>query len=158
VSLKRSFNLFNWRVNNYLLADPVYFSLVRGDESLVIIVAQFSDGRLFILDLMYNDLDALAKLVNNILLWAKNNRIKDILIESTDSMMCDFLTGKFSSKQGRDFSCYFYSRKYQSLLENSSILISPISSDTFLRGNTRCKYWMDSSSPDKSATMRKNRM
>ena len=64
----RDHNLYNWRINTYPNAKPIYFFNNNKKENLVFISAQYKGDTIFFLDILYNDIKCLV--VNrNIFLW-----------------------------------------------------------------------------------------
>ena len=130
-NLSNSF--LDWRVGGYLLSKPIYFSLSNECEDLAFVTAQFRGDRLFILDVRYESESILKYLLKEINYWAIKNSIAEIQIQSSDKYMLEFISNFSQIKRKKVFNCYFFCRNKKIDLNQLKILITPISSDIFLR-------------------------
>lgn len=128
-----SSDLLSWRVDNYLLAKPVYFHLKNITSDRGLLVAQSSGSTLLVLGCYYSSDNDFLELLDNVFLWSSERGIRNIRIETSCESLTNTLNKNFKKASLTTSSCYFYSRDKSISLENMKILVTPVGSDVLLR-------------------------
>ena len=133
IQIELSRELINWRVQNYELAKPVYFVLNNSESEKALVIAQFNDKKILFLDQQFSSSAALLNISKEIALWSKEKGLSEIIAESSCEQTQDIFKKCFPQAKIEDSLCYLNIKKYDKKLGNKEFIITPISSDVFLR-------------------------
>ena len=125
--------LLNWRVENYELAKPIYFILDKSKKEKAFLIAQYGFQKLLVLDQRFSSSDALQEILEQIKLWCFQNKINQIILESSCLQTIQILDFNYPNNKSNVSSSFFYFKDKHLKLKNKSIVISPLSTDVFLR-------------------------
>ena len=132
IQLILSKNLLRWRVENYSLAKPVYFFLDDNGEK-AFVVAQYNDSEILLLDQRFSSIEVLKKIIEEIFKWSKKQNLIKLVAETSCIQTQNLFEKILPEKKIKNDYCYFAPRGIFHKLKDKKIIITPLSSDIFLR-------------------------
>ena len=125
--------MLEWRVQNYSLADPIYFSWNESGDDRAFVVCQYNSKEILLLDQRFTSRNALKKITNQIIQWSISKNIFRLTAETSCIKSQDVFLGMIPGKKIKNEVCYFFPREIFSKIDDIEIIITPLSSDILLR-------------------------
>tara|TARA_B100000925_G_C22009710_1_gene475639 strand:- start:1675 stop:3618 length:1944 start_codon:yes stop_codon:yes gene_type:complete len=135
IQLNLSKELLQWRVQNYELANPVYFIWEESSEEKAFVIAQYNKKEILLLDQRFSSIEVLEKIFNQIIHWSKTQKLSRLIAE-TSCIKTQTFFESMSLKQKPNIKnelCYFSPYGVFQELKNKEIIITPLSTDILLR-------------------------
>ena len=132
IQLILSKKLLRWRVENYSLAKPVYFFLDDNGKK-AFVVGQYNDSEILLLDQRFSSIEVLKKIIEEIFKWSKTQNLIKLIAESSCIQTQSIFERLLPEKKIKKDNCYFAPRGIFNNLNDKKIIITPLSSDIFLR-------------------------
>ena len=124
--------LLAWRVANYQLAKPIYFIFNKSSKEKAFLIAQYNSNKLLILDQRFSSSIALIKILEQIKLWCIKNKIFKIELETCFKTL-KILDSNYPKVRKKVSSSFFYCKDQNLKIKSKNFIITPLSSDVFLR-------------------------
>ena len=131
--IELSSELLNWRVQNYKLAKPIYFIWNQSKSEKAFVIAQYNDKEILLLDQRYTSANALSKISNQIVTWSKDNNLSKLIAETSCAETKNIFSKCLPKVEIKESTCYINIRSNKQDLYNKNFILTPISSDVFLR-------------------------
>ncbi len=133
IQLELSKKLIRWRVQNYPLANPVYFSFADCEGEKALVIGQYNATELLLLDQRFSSLSALRQIVEKILQWTSHKNLQTLTAETsciqTQKVFAEILPNLNLSNE----TCYLGQKENLLKLHEKEVIITPLSSDILLR-------------------------
>lgn len=133
IQLKLSGKLLEWRVQNYSLANSVYFYLDEGKSNTAFVICQYNKKEILLLDQRFSIPEALTNILRQIIQWAKVQNLSKLIVETSCELTQEILGKTFPEAKIKYDLCYLYQHKNIENLKKKKVIITPLSSDILLR-------------------------
>ena len=133
IQLTLSRELLQWRVQNYELANPVYFIWEESSEEKAFVIAQYNKKEILLLDQRFSSIEILGKIFNQIIQWSKNQKLSKLTAETSCIKTQAFFRSMPFKLNPKNELCYFSPYGVFKELKNKEVIITPLSSDVLLR-------------------------
>lgn len=133
IQIDLSRKLINWRVQNYQLANPIYFVWNKSESEKAFVIAQYNDNEILLLDQRFSSSDALINISEQIIIWCKDKKLLRIISETSCVKTQNIFKKCFPNATMENSTCYINLRSNRQKLKDKEFILTPLSSDVFLR-------------------------
>ena len=133
IELTLSKQLLQWRVQNYILANPIYFILEENSEERAFVVGQYNDEEILLLDQRYSSPEIFEKVCGQIILWSKTKGLIKLIAETSCISTQKLFEKILPEKNIENALCYLSPNGVFKKLKDKNVIITPLSSDVLLR-------------------------